>query len=278
MKTQMGTSAPRGGWRNPLWLAVWLAMAVCCRGAQPPVQPTNATSAATPPPAAAAWLPEATEGPKLLKASLINTMDALDEKHKLAIGDRLSFRIVEDEEESKPLIVTDSGELELPYIGRFPAVDRTCKGLGLAIKAELEKEYYYQATVIVALDVMTRSRGKVYLAGAVRLPGPQDIPSDEVLTAGKAILRAGGFTEYANDRKFTVVRKPSQPGGNERTFDLNGADILKHGRTDRDLPLEPGDLIIVLRRKSTFGRGIPQWRTRHEKSSACAHDPAAGPG
>src|SRR6266542_6831680 len=32
-------------------------------------------------------------------------MDALDEKHKLAIGDRLSFRIEEDQEDPKPLTV-----------------------------------------------------------------------------------------------------------------------------------------------------------------------------
>jgi len=226
-----------------LWKRLWLAAAAgCCGAALHAQQPTNA-------PASAA---EAAETPKLLKASLINSMEALDERHKLAIGDRLSFRVLEDEEESKPLLVAESGELELPYIGRFPAVDRTCKDLALAIKAELEKEYYYHATVIVAVEVMTRSRGKVYLTGAVRLPGPQDIPSDEVLTAGKAILRAGGFLETANKKKFRVVRKFAQPGGAERTFDLNGVDILERGKPDCDLPLEPGDLIIVLERAARF--------------------------
>src|SRR5206468_5568681 len=84
---------------------------------------------------------------------------ALDEKHKLAIGDRLSFRIEEDQEDPKPLTVTDSGDLELPYLGRFPAENKTCKELAREIKAELEKEYYYQATVIIAVDSMTKSRG-----------------------------------------------------------------------------------------------------------------------
>ena len=125
-------------------------------------------------------------------------MDALDDKHQLAIGDRLSFRIVEDEENPKELVVTDSGELEVPYLGRFPAVGKSCKELAWALKGELEKEYYYQATVIVAVDLMAKSRGKVYLAGAVRLPGPHEIPSDEELTVSKAILRAGGFADFAD--------------------------------------------------------------------------------
>jgi polysaccharide export outer membrane protein len=183
--------------------------------------------------------------PQVLKASFINSMDALDEKHHLAIGDRLSFRILEDEEEPKPLLVTDSGELELPYLGRFPAVGRKCKELAQAIKAELEKEYYYHATVIVAVDAMAKSRGKAYLIGAVRLPGPQDIPSDEVLTVGKAISRAGGFTEFASKKQIKVSRKAAQPGGQERTYFVNGIEILEKGKADGDLPLEPGDMIFV---------------------------------
>jgi polysaccharide export outer membrane protein len=172
-----------------------------------------------------------------------NSMDALDDKHLLAIGDRLSFRIVEDEEDPKPLLVTDSGDLEVPYLGRFPAVDRSCKELARALKAELEKEYYYQATVIVAVDLMAKSRGKVYLVGPVRAPGPQEIPSDEVLTLSKAILRAGGFNDYANKHKVKVTRKTG--AGTEKTFTIDVGEVLEKGRTESDLPLEPGDLIYV---------------------------------
>lgn len=187
----------------------------------------------------------------VVPASPTNSMDALDDKHRLAIGDRLSFRIVEDEEDPKPLFVTDSGDLEVPYLGRFPAVERTCKELARALKAELEKEYYYQATVIVAVDLMARSRGKVYLVGPVRAPGPQEIPSDEVLTLSKAILRAGGFNDFANKHKVKVTRKIAG-AGTEKTFTIDVAEVLEKGRTESDLPLEPGDLIYVPERLIRF--------------------------
>src|SRR5881394_341172 len=109
-------------------------------------------------------------------AGFTNNMDSLDSKHKLAIGDRLSFRIVEDEEEPKPLFVTDSGDLEVPNLGRYPAEGKSCKELAQALKAALEVEFYYQATVILAVDLMAKSRGKVYLVGPVRAAGPQDVP------------------------------------------------------------------------------------------------------
>ncbi|MBE0542942.1 MAG: polysaccharide export protein [Verrucomicrobia bacterium] len=185
-------------------------------------------------------------------AATTDSMNALDDKYILAIGDRLSFRIVEDEEDPKPLFVTDSGELEVPYIGRFPGVGKTCQKLAREIKAELEKEYYYQATVILAVDLMTRSRGKVYLVGPVRMPGPQEIPSDEVLTLSKAILRAGGFNDFADRRNVKVTRKTGVADATDQTFTVDVAEILEKGRSSADLPLQPGDLIYIPERLIRF--------------------------
>jgi len=200
-----------------------------------------AAMAADPPPAPA----PVAEQPTVSKAALVSSMDALDDKHKLAAGDRLSFRIVEDQEDPKPIFVTDSGDVEVPYLGRFPALDKTCKQLAREIKAELEKEYYYQATVIVAVDVKSKSRGKVYLVGQLRAPGPQDIPSDEVFTLSKAIMRAGSFSDFADKKHVRVTRQPTGEGWPATTHVVNLVDILEKGKTDKDLPLEPGDLIFV---------------------------------
>lgn len=143
----------------------------------------------------------------LSQTDTTNSSFVLDDKHKLAIGDRLSFRIVEDEDWTNlSLFVTDSGDIDVPYIGRVPAEGKTCKDLGAEIKTALEKDFYYHATVSLAVDVMSKSRGRVYLVGAVRMSGPVEIPSDETLTLSKAILRAGGFTDYADRRHVKVTR------------------------------------------------------------------------
>lgn len=184
--------------------------------------------------------------------SKTNAMAALDDKHQLAIGDRLSFRIVEDEEDPRALLITDSGELEVPYLGRFPAEGKTCKQLAFALKQALEKDYYYQATVVLAVDVLARSRGKVYLVGPVRAPGPQEIPSDEVLTLSKAILRAGGFTDFADKKSVKVTRKTSGDSSADETFTVNVEEILEKGRREADLQLQPGDLIYVQERMIRF--------------------------
>ena len=204
-------------------------------------------------PAAARPVP----GPKLEPAS--SSMDALDDKHRLAIGDRLSFRVLEDQEdpkeptEPKSLTVTDAGDLEVPYLGRVPAENRTCKQLAREIKAALEKEYYYQATVIIAVDLMTKTRGKIYVVGPVHVPGPQEIPSDEILTLSKAIMRAGGFDDTADKRNVKVIRKNARGDGDKKSnLIVDVEEIFDKGRVDRDLPLEPGDFIVIPTRLIRF--------------------------
>jgi protein involved in polysaccharide export with SLBB domain len=183
----------------------------------------------------------------------INSMDALDDRHRLNIGDRLSFRIVEDEEDPKVISVTVSGDMEVPYIGRFAVAGQTCKEIARKLKAELEKKYYFHATVILAVNEWARSQGKVYVVGAVHVPGPQEIPSDEVLNVSKAVLRAGGFGDYADKHKVEVRRKSAVPGGKDQVFTVDVAEILeKNRKTDSDLPLKADDMIYVPERFVRF--------------------------
>ena len=173
-----------------------------------------------------------------------NSMEVLDDKKKLGSNDFVSFRVVEDRDnESQRLRVNDSGELEVPYIGLVPAQGKTCKELAFNIKSALEKEYYYHATVILAVDrVSEKSRGRVYVYGSVKSQGPQEVPPDENYTVSKAVIRAGGFGDFANKRKVKVTRKD----GKDFTVDLKR--VIEEGHTEEDVVLQPDDQIYVPQR------------------------------
>ena len=216
--------------------------------------------------AAAAAEPAATESEAASKAAVIspignqgtNSLVALDDKHRLVIGDKISFQILEDLDDPKEaldpkaLVVADSGEIEVPYIGRVRAETKTCQQLAAEIKAALEKEYYYQATVRIVIDLRARSRGRVYLVGPVRMPGAQEIPSDEILTLSKAIMRAGSFNDFADKKNVKVTRKSGQGERATRTFVVDVAQILEKGKTEGDIVLEPGDLVVIPERAIRF--------------------------
>lgn len=173
-------------------------------------------------------------------------MEVLNDKTRLGNGDRVSFRIVEERRDPIILTVSDSGEMEVPLVGRVTAAGKTCKELAFELKPLLERDYFHQATVIVGLETYSnRSRGKVYLMGQVRTQGAMDLPADEVLTVSKAILRAGGVADFANRRKVKLVRKTGEGDKETKTTIVDLVEVLDKGRVNKDPALEPDDLIIV---------------------------------
>ena len=175
-----------------------------------------------------------------------------DDKYKLRVGDRVSLQILEDRDQPRGLVVADSGELDVPYVGRVSATDKTCKQLADELKGQLEKEYYHRATVIIALDAANKLLGRIYVWGQVRNQGPIDIAVNENLTASKAILRAGGFADFANKKKVKVVRPDNVKGSGKQSFELNMDEIFEKGKTEKDVILQPDDFIIVPSRLINF--------------------------
>jgi protein involved in polysaccharide export with SLBB domain len=212
------------------------------------------------------------------------SMDVLNDTTKLGRGDRVSFRVVEDRRDPITLVVTDSGEMEIPLVGRVKALDKTCKQLAQDIKPLLEKDYYVKATVIIGLDLVgTKSRGKIYLTGQIRSPGVMELMPGDDVTLSQAILRAGGLADFANKREVRVVRKKAgviaptpeavkaakrkEPGWIARnvfgkkkdtsndstdTIVVDLVEILENGHLERDPVLQVGDLIVVPERLINF--------------------------
>jgi protein involved in polysaccharide export with SLBB domain len=179
------------------------------------------------------------------------SMDVLDGNRPLARGDVLNFRIVEDKDPPVALRVNDAGNIEVPYIGTVSAAGKTPRQLAFDVKAMLEREYYHNASVIISLDTAgERSAGLFYITGAVNGGGPMEIPFNEKFTVSKAILRAGGFAEFANERKVLVTRP--KPDGSTETITVNVKEILEKGRQDLDVEVLPNDLIRVPERLINF--------------------------
>jgi len=220
-------------------MAVLCALIVCAApaGAQTPAAITNSNPA---------------NNFTLRSGALSQSFD-LDNQHRIRPGDKISFRVAEDREEAKSLVVTDSGEIELPSpFGRFSAAGKTCKALAQEIKTALEKDYYKRATVHVGLDAMNNVRGKTYVSGQVSKPGPVNIPVDAPLKVSQAILLAGPPLQWAKLSNVRVVRQKGREGAQTIVVDVDA--ILNKGRIEKDIVVEPDDLIIVPERGLVFGQ------------------------
>jgi protein involved in polysaccharide export with SLBB domain len=174
----------------------------------------------------------------------VASMDLLDNKQKVGPGDVLTYRVIEDQDEPRSLTVNDSGDLDVPYLGLLHSAGKTSLQLAKEIKTHLEKRLYYQASVIIAVKVVNKTRvtGKVYVTGQVRNTGGFEIPAGETLTVSKAILNAGGFSDFSDKKNVRLIRKV---GGVRKTFIVNVQEVWKNAKLETDLVVHPDDLIIV---------------------------------
>ena len=179
-----------------------------------------------------------------------------DGSHKLEAGDQISFQITEDKKPATNLVVTDSGEVHAPYVGRVEVAGKTCREVAAELKVLLEKDYYYHATVVVGLDTMNKVEkmnkviGQVLIWGEVRNPGSVDVLSGHTLTLGEAILRVGGLTINADMKRVKVVRNDGR--GSTHVVEVNIGDLMEKGKTEKDIAIEPNDYIIVPSRLFRF--------------------------
>jgi polysaccharide biosynthesis/export protein len=174
----------------------------------------------------------------------IKMMEQLDDSTPMSIGDQMTFRILEDEDPPVSLVISDSGQVQVPYVGNVVAVNKTPRALALEIRKALEATLYHKATVLISLEKRTaRSPGRIYLTGEVLKQGPLDLPADEKLTVSRAIIQAGGFADFANKRKVKLIRKTG--GKAEKVDIIDVADIINKGKLEQDEVLQPGDVILV---------------------------------
>jgi polysaccharide export outer membrane protein len=165
-------------------------------------------------------------------------------QQKLGPGDKLTYRVIEDQDDPKTLTVTDSGHLDVPYLGLVQAAGKTTQQLSKEIQELLQKDLYYQATVVIALELVnkTRTTGKVYVTGQVHNKGGFDIPGGETMTVSRAILAAGGFSDFSDKKNVKLIRKT--PEGTQ-TFVINVVEVWEKGKLDKDMPVQPNDMVVV---------------------------------
>jgi polysaccharide export outer membrane protein len=197
-------------------------------------------------------------------------MSALDDKIPLKAGDRVSFRVIEDQDDAVPRIVTDTGEVDFPYIGRIKVEGRTCLQVAKQVKQLLEVNYYKRATVIIGLDVIFGKEENVnhiyaWVTGQVRQVGPQELSDTHPMTVSQIILRAGGFGDFADQRRVRLIHRAdlegtTPPAPAETTaVDSNAGQVVDvkavfdgHPGPGGDPIVKPDDYIVVPKRLVNF--------------------------
>lgn len=172
----------------------------------------------------------------------------------VSIGDLLSVTIKEDRTGPQMLLVDEQGIITLPYIGGVKALGLTHKALSEVIKQKLEVDYYKTATVIVATASQDGTRGQIQVTGQVNRPGTIPLPTDSILTASGAIVRAGGNTALADLTRVTIIRRDMKNTANDARISVNVSDVINNGRFDQDITVKANDIVLVPAQGESVGQ------------------------
>lgn len=110
----------------------------------------------------------------------------------------------------------------------------------LVQKGDLTQNVEIRAEDTIVVPVGGEMQNAVYVMGEVTKPGVYAQP--EALTLLKLVALAGGFTKYASPGRATLIRKT---GDEKQLIKVDLKDIMKDPQKYQDMPLQPGDVLIV---------------------------------
>jgi protein involved in polysaccharide export with SLBB domain len=156
-------------------------------------------------------------------------------------GDEVDLQIYREPEMSGVFRITPEGTIRHPLAGSMAVSGKTIQEAEAFIATRLAKDYLVNPRVI--LKLVSAQSAQIVLLGEVKKPGVYPLPPGDSMTLLQAIAGAGGFTELASPDRVLIVRKT--PDGQQTTIRVRAASLLKGRGRQRDIPLEPNDVITV---------------------------------
>jgi polysaccharide biosynthesis/export protein len=151
--------------------------------------------------------------------------------------DVLYIHVWKEENLSRTVTVRIDGKISLPLVDEIQAVGLTPLQLKELLMQRL-KEFVDIPNISVI--VMEANSFKVFVSGQVKSPGVFRLRSETSLL--QIIIMAGGFTDWANQKKILIIRKED---GKEKRIIVNYKKIVKGDDPKSNIILKSGDTIIV---------------------------------
>ena len=162
---------------------------------------------------------------------------ASGDQYLIGPEDVLYINVWREEALTRTILVRADGKISLPLVDDVQAAGLTPLQLKQSLTEKLRK---FIDNPNVSVVVTEANSFKVYVTGEVRTPGVYRLRSETTLL--QIIPMAGGFTDWANQKKILIVRKE---GGKERRITANYKNILAGEDLSSNVVLRPGDTIIV---------------------------------
>jgi len=181
-------------------------------------------------PTSSAWAQSSKEEPGTPSAQV-------PKDYVIGLGDVLEVFVWRNEQLSRELIVRPDGKISLPLIQDIQAEGLTVLQLRDEITRLFDKHINNPRVTVLIRQINSY---KVSVLGRVMRPGVYPITGSTTLL--EIISMAGGFTEWANKEKITVITHHT---GEKDKITVNYKKIASGEDPGQNITLKRGDTIIV---------------------------------
>jgi len=173
----------------------------------------------------------------ILKKQAQAEVAADSDQYVIGPEDVLYIHVWREDALSRTVPVRMDGKISMPLIDEIQAAGLT----PLQLKESLIQKFKQLIdNPNVSVIVSETNSFKVYVTGQVRTPGVYRLKSETSIL--QIISMAGGFTDWANQKKILIIRKED---GKEKRITVNYKKIMKGNDPGSNIILKAGDTIIV---------------------------------
>jgi len=162
---------------------------------------------------------------------------ATDPDYKIGPQDMLRVDVWKEPDISRIVPVRPDGKITLPLINDVQASGLTTTQLAAKI-AEGLKKYITNPQVTVGVTEINSRR--IFVTGEVAHPGA--FPLLPNMTVLQALSSAGGFTQFAREKKIYILRMED---GKQVKHPFNYREAVSGKNVEQNIILEGGDVIVV---------------------------------
>jgi polysaccharide export outer membrane protein len=164
---------------------------------------------------------------------------AIGNDYIIGPGDVLEVFVWRNPELTVTVPVRPDGKISTPLVENMVAIGKTPQQLARDMEVVIA-EYVRSPKVNIIVTTAASAFSLVKVVGQVA--HPQALPYREGMTVLDAILAVGGLGQFASGNRARIVRVEK---GQQTTIHVKLADLVNSGDVRENMPLKPGDVLVV---------------------------------
>ena len=156
-------------------------------------------------------------------------------------GDTIRVDVWRSPELSVTIPVRPDGKISTPLVDDMQAAGKTTGQLARDIENALAKYVQKPVVTVIVTNFVGLYSEQVRVIGEAAKP--QALPYSANMTLLDVMIQVGGITNFADGNKASIRRRTAD--GKTVQFGVRVSDLVRGGDLSANVPMRPGDILII---------------------------------